>query len=509
MNNDPRNAYAYLGLAMAEEKCLDRESFRKAYIDPASRCKSNKRLARARQFGDGELQKWFDQLGVEAREAGEKARAKAEADRIAKEKAEREAAEKARIEAEKIRIEKAKAEQEAAAAREIARKSIISELKTAREKRKNVRSMIAAGSYHTVGLKADGTVVTAGAIDPERASWDPNSKTNYGQCDTKEWKDIVSVAAGSYHTVGLKENGSVIAVGSNYKRQCDTSSWTDVIEIAAGNTFTLGRTANGTVLATGQDSHGQINVDRWTDIIAIAAGGDHAVGLKSDGSIIDNYHGECSTPNWENIVAVSADSGLMVGLKDDGTVKATGRFKKSLISEWNGIVAIEAKSDKIVGLRSDGSLVSLGSFHIYSQNSISGGNLKEVSQWSDIVSISMGFSHLVGLKADGSVIAIGENNRGQCRTYGWKLFNNYESIDEERRTAKDAEAERIKKAEAARIAAIEREEAQRREKIEEYMESKTRLEEELSTLHGLFTLKRRKEIESTLMWYDMEINNLK
>ena len=509
LNNDPRNAYAYLGLAMAEEKCLDRESFRKAYIDPASRCKSNKRLARARQFGDGELQKWFDQLGVEAREAGEKARAKAEADRIAKEKAEREAAEKARIEAEKIRIEKAKAEQEAAAAREIARKSIISELKTAREKRKNVRSMIAAGSYHTVGLKADGTVVTAGAIDPERASWDPNSKTNYGQCDTKEWKDIVSVAAGSYHTVGLKENGSVIAVGSNYKRQCDTSSWTDVIEIAAGNTFTLGRKANGTVLATGQDSHGQINVDRWTDIIAIAAGGDHAVGLKSDGSIIDNYHGECSTPNWENIVAVSADSGLMVGLKDDGTVKATGRFKKSLISEWNGIVAIEAKSDKIVGLRSDGSLVSLGSFHIYSQNSISGGNLKEVSQWSDIVSISMGFSHLVGLKADGSVIAIGENNRGQCRTYGWKLFNNYESIDEERRTAKDAEAERIKKAEAARIAAIEREEAQRREKIEEYMESKKRLEEELSTLHGLFTLKRRKEIESTLMWYDMEINNLK
>ena len=74
---------------------------------------------------------------------------------------------------------------------------------------------------------------------------------------------------------------------------------------------------------------------------------------------------------------------------------------------------------------------------------------------------------------------------------------------------KDAEAERMKKAEAARIAAIEREEAQRREKIEEYMESKKRLEEELSTLHGLFTLKRRKEIESTLMWYDMEINNLK
>ena len=69
--------------------------------------------------------------------------------------------------------------------------------------------MVAAGFYHTVGLKADGTVVAVGE--------------NYlGQCNVGNWTDIVQVAAGSYHTVGLKADGTVVAVGSNSDRavQC-------------------------------------------------------------------------------------------------------------------------------------------------------------------------------------------------------------------------------------------------------------------------------------------------
>ena len=58
--------------------------------------------------------------------------------------------------------------------------------------------MIAAGGTHTVGLKKDGTVVAVGL----------NSE---GQCDVSEWRDIVMIAAGSYHTVGLKSDGTVVA----------------------------------------------------------------------------------------------------------------------------------------------------------------------------------------------------------------------------------------------------------------------------------------------------------
>ena len=43
-----------------------------------------------------------------------------------------------------------------------------------------------------------------------------------------EWTDIVAVAAGYYHTVGLKSDGTVVAVGTNLYGQCNVSGWTDI-----------------------------------------------------------------------------------------------------------------------------------------------------------------------------------------------------------------------------------------------------------------------------------------
>ena len=62
--------------------------------------------------------------------------------------------------------------------------------------------MVAAGNYHTVGLKSDGTVVAVGM-------------NGDGQCDVGNWTDIIQVAAGDDHTVGLKSDGTVVAVGDN------------------------------------------------------------------------------------------------------------------------------------------------------------------------------------------------------------------------------------------------------------------------------------------------------
>ena len=56
---------------------------------------------------------------------------------------------------------------------------------------------------HTVGVKSDGTVVAVG-------------RNNYGQCNVGSWTDIVQVAAGDGHTVGLKSDGTVVAVGNKY-----------------------------------------------------------------------------------------------------------------------------------------------------------------------------------------------------------------------------------------------------------------------------------------------------
>ena len=72
--------------------------------------------------------------------------------------------------------------------------------------------MVVTGYQHTVELKSDGTVVAVGY--------------NYdGQCNVGDWTDIVKVAAGGSHTVGLKSGGTVVAVGRNSSGQCDVGGW--------------------------------------------------------------------------------------------------------------------------------------------------------------------------------------------------------------------------------------------------------------------------------------------
>ena len=74
---------------------------------------------------------------------------------------------------------------------------------------------------HTVGLKSDGTVVAVG--DNEN-----------GQCDVSGWTDIIQVAAGSVTRWGLR----LMALWSPWettKKQCDVGGWTDIVQVAAGD----------------------------------------------------------------------------------------------------------------------------------------------------------------------------------------------------------------------------------------------------------------------------------
>ena len=45
---------------------------------------------------------------------------------------------------------------------------------------------------------------------------------------SNDWTDIVAISAGYWHTVGLKADGTVVAVGYNEFGQCDVSGWTNI-----------------------------------------------------------------------------------------------------------------------------------------------------------------------------------------------------------------------------------------------------------------------------------------
>ena len=265
-----------------------------------------------------------------------------------------------------------------------------------------VRETLAAGSLHTVGLKADGTVVAAG--------WNRD-----GQCDVSDWTDIVAVAAGSFHTIGLKADGTVVAVGKNGVAQCNVSGWTDIGAVAAGDSHTVGLKADGTVVAAGWNRDGQCDVSGWTDIVAVAAGSSHTVGLKADGTVVavgDNQGGQCDVSGWTDIVAVAAGNFHTVGLKADGTVIAVGKNEDGQcdVSGWTDIVAVSAGSSHTICLKADGTVVTAGG-NIYGRCN--------VSAWTDIVAVSAGNFHTVGLKSDGTVVAVGWNQNGQCDVSGW------------------------------------------------------------------------------------------
>ena len=67
-------------------------------------------------------------------------------------------------------------------------------------------------------------------------------KPGYGQCDVGSWTDIVMIAAGDCHTVGLKTDGTVIAVGKNSGAYdpCAVGDWIDIKQITAGDTLLQG-----------------------------------------------------------------------------------------------------------------------------------------------------------------------------------------------------------------------------------------------------------------------------
>ena len=78
------------------------------------------------------------------------------------------------------------------------------------------------------------------------------------------------VSAGEEHTVGLKSDGTVVAVGNNVYDSLNVDGWTDIVQVAADLEYTLGLKSDGTVMAVGQNDHGQLNISGWTDIVQVA-----------------------------------------------------------------------------------------------------------------------------------------------------------------------------------------------------------------------------------------------
>ena len=288
-------------------------------------------------------------------------------------------------------VEKDLAEKKAAIAKAERKAKAAEQLLKPRERIAKYKVCISAVDSMTVGLKTDGTVVAVGS----------NKEI---QGNVSGWRDIVAVVAGSYNTIGLKADGTVVAVGSNEEIQGNVSGWRDIVAVAASY-HAVGLKADGTVIAGGYNEKGQGNVSGWRDIVAVAAGTGHTVGLKADGTVVavgSNDKGQCNVSGWCDIVAVAAGTGHTVGLKADGMVVAVGSNDKGQCN---------------------------------------------VSGWRDIVAVAAS-GHTVGLKADGTVVAVGRNVEGQCNVSGWRGIGPFSKEQAKERVEQEAKKEAARKAQA-------------------------------------------------------------
>ena len=150
----------------------------------------------------------------------------------------------------------------------------------------NVKTL-AAGIRHTALLKEDGTLWTAGYNYNGQlglgagASGDPEDQNSFTEVKSVG-SGITAVAAGNYHTVILKSDGSVWGAGSNYWGQLgfpDTDNrltftqlndekgnpLTGVKEIAARGDITVILRSDGSLLLAGNYSESQAVYEQDTD----------------------------------------------------------------------------------------------------------------------------------------------------------------------------------------------------------------------------------------------------
>jgi alpha-tubulin suppressor-like RCC1 family protein len=143
---------------------------------------------------------------------------------------------------------------------------------------------IAAGVAHSVALKNDGSVVAWGKNFYGQVTGTPTRAAPYSATASpvmlggQVLSGVTAIAAGGYHTVALKSDGSVVSWGNNGYGQVAGTPTTDspytataspvtlvgqvlsgVTAIAAGTWHTVAlRNNNGSVVAWGDNEEGQV-----------------------------------------------------------------------------------------------------------------------------------------------------------------------------------------------------------------------------------------------------------
>lgn len=232
----------------------------------------------------------------------------------------------------------------------------------------------------------------------------------------------------------------------------------DIIQVATGRQHSLGVTSDGSVWAWGANSYGRLGdgtttprirpfrLQSMTKAVAVGAGAYHSVALLSDGTVVSwGYNGDGQlgdgTVNTRyepvrviglsDVVAIAVGDEFSAALRRDGTVWAWGKNSSGQlgdrstdsrtspveVSELKGIVAIASGTTHMLALRGrDGTIWTWGNGTYGQLGTGDGGSESSPVRAGDLagaISIAGGEVFSLAVLADGTVWSWGRNTSGQ------------------------------------------------------------------------------------------------
>lgn len=100
--------------------------------------------------------------------------------------------------------------------------------------------------YHLAALRADG------CVDAEIRLNIFSDDACQSSCNVDHWQNVVQVATGVGHTLGLRRDGTVYYAGDDACHSAQVEAWTDIVQIDAGNGYSIARKSDGSVVMAGK-----------------------------------------------------------------------------------------------------------------------------------------------------------------------------------------------------------------------------------------------------------------
>lgn len=278
--------------------------------------------------------------------------------------------------------------------------------------------------------------------------WGWNTATGTPLAPRQVASNVIAISGGTFHSLALREDGTVFGWGDNYLGQSlgyktpDSGTTngivrvngqvlSNVVSIAAGREFSLALKKDGNIATWGENYLPK----GLSNIVAVAAEPGNSWALQTDGTVVGWWrekslgYGLRSVENLSNLSAIAVGPSLYgtrgVGLLHDGTVRHWGsetHYKDATPpAGLRNVVAIAAGASHSLALRSDGTVIgwgynkdgeATGTATLESPNIAAGPVMIGGKIMSNIVSIAAGRTYSLGLKNNGLIVAWGRMVNG-------------------------------------------------------------------------------------------------